>query len=97
MNRSKVFLASAALLVLAAAGCASSSSSGGGSASKLTGTGSPVDLLVIATTQSPAFSYPESNSGAEAAAVMATARSQEGEMGRDFRRFMSNFLRLAVG
>jgi ABC-type branched-subunit amino acid transport system substrate-binding protein len=69
MNRSKIFLASAALLVLAAAGCASSSSSsGGGSASKLTGTGSPVDLLVIATTQSPAFSYPESNSGAEAAA-----------------------------
>jgi hypothetical protein len=37
------------------------------------------------------------DSGAEVAAVMATARSQEDEMGRNFRRFMSNFLRLAVG
>jgi GMP synthase-like glutamine amidotransferase len=37
------------------------------------------------------------DSGADAAAVMAAARSQEGEMGRNFRRFMSNFLRLAVG
>jgi ABC-type branched-subunit amino acid transport system substrate-binding protein len=67
MNRSKIFLASAALLVFAA-GCSSSSSrsSSDSSAAKLTG--SPVSFLVIATTQSPAFSYPESNAGAEAAA-----------------------------
>ncbi|MGO9619870.1 MAG: type 1 glutamine amidotransferase [Desulfobaccales bacterium] len=37
-----------------------------------------------------------SDSGADVAAVRGTARSQEGEMGRNFRRFMSNFLRLAV-
>ncbi len=37
-----------------------------------------------------------SGSGAEVAAVLAAARSEEDEMGRNFRRFMSNFLRLAL-
>ena len=38
-----------------------------------------------------------SGSGAEPAAVCATAQSLEAEMGREFRRFMDNFLRLALG
>jgi GMP synthase (glutamine-hydrolysing) len=37
-----------------------------------------------------------SGSGAEPAAVMATARSLEAEIGREFRRFMENYLRLAL-
>jgi GMP synthase (glutamine-hydrolysing) len=37
-----------------------------------------------------------SNSGADPAAITATAKSQEGEMGREFRGFMDNFLRLAL-
>ena len=37
-----------------------------------------------------------SGSGADPAAVMATARAQDAEMGREFRRFMNNFLRLAL-
>lgn len=36
-----------------------------------------------------------SGSGADAAAVIAAARSQEVAMGREFRHFMNNFLRLA--
>lgn len=36
-----------------------------------------------------------SDSGADAAAIIATARSQEEAMGRKFRRFITNFLRLA--
>ncbi len=37
-----------------------------------------------------------SGSGADPAAIMATARAQDAEMGREFRRFMDNFLRLAL-
>jgi hypothetical protein len=37
-----------------------------------------------------------SGSGAEPAAVMATARAVEVEMAREFRIFMDNFLRLAL-
>jgi GMP synthase (glutamine-hydrolysing) len=37
-----------------------------------------------------------SGSGAEPAVVMATARAHEAEMGREFRGFMDNFLRLAL-
>jgi len=37
-----------------------------------------------------------SGSGAEPAAVMATAKEVEAEMGREFRIFMHNFLRLAL-
>lgn len=37
-----------------------------------------------------------SGSGAEPAAVMATARAMEAEMAREFRIFMDNFLRLAL-
>jgi hypothetical protein len=36
-------------------------------------------------------------SGADAPSVLAAARTQEGEMGRSFRHFMSNFLQLTVG
>ncbi len=38
-----------------------------------------------------------SGSGADPAAIMATARSQDAEMSREFHRFMDNFLRLALG
>ncbi len=37
-----------------------------------------------------------SGSGADPAAIMAAARAQDAEMGREFRRFMDNFLRLAL-
>ena len=37
-----------------------------------------------------------SDTGADPAAIMATARLQDAEMGRHFRRFMDNFLRLAL-
>lgn len=38
-----------------------------------------------------------SNSGTDPTAIMATVKSQDVEMGREFRRFMDNFLRLALG
>lgn len=38
-----------------------------------------------------------SGSGAEPAAIMATARAAAAEMGREFRLLMKNFLRLALG
>lgn len=37
-----------------------------------------------------------SGSGADPAAIMVTAGSQEAEMGQEFRRFMNNFLALAL-
>lgn len=37
-----------------------------------------------------------SGSGADPAAIMATARAQDAEMGREFRQFMENYLRLAL-
>jgi len=37
-----------------------------------------------------------SDTGADPAAIMAKARLQDAEMGRHFRRFMDNFLRLAL-
>jgi GMP synthase-like glutamine amidotransferase len=37
-----------------------------------------------------------SDSGADPAAILAAAKSQEAEMGRAFRTFMDNFLRLAL-
>ena len=37
-----------------------------------------------------------SGSGADPAAIRATARAHDAEMGREFRRFMDNFLRLAL-
>jgi GMP synthase (glutamine-hydrolysing) len=37
-----------------------------------------------------------SGSGADPAAIIATAKTQEAEMGREFRRFMQNFLTLAL-
>lgn len=37
-----------------------------------------------------------SGSGADPGATVATAKAQEDEMGREFRRFMDNFLRLAL-
>jgi len=37
-----------------------------------------------------------SDSGVDSAAIVAMAKSQEAEMGREFRRFMENFLRLAL-
>jgi GMP synthase-like glutamine amidotransferase len=37
-----------------------------------------------------------SGSEGDAAAIMATARSEEAEMSREYRRFMQNFLRLAL-
>jgi GMP synthase-like glutamine amidotransferase len=37
-----------------------------------------------------------SGSGADPAGIIATAKAQEAEMGREFRRFMQNFLALAL-